>query len=152
MKKHLLKALLICLGATLLCGLSSFKTSEGVKSPRSNVSIIYDTIITHDGEVSRVIKEVVDENGQTQCTCSLFVSVTGGNWRLGISSSCNCPLEATIVYTKYYIQGDEFKEVTIGPIPEDVGRVEKPALESGTIGESFCIPVSVDAHLKDQNQ
>ena len=142
------------MGATLICGMSSFRIPERVKSQQCNriASVVYDTIITPEGEVSRVIKEVVVENGQTQCTCSLFVAVNGESWRLALRSSCNCSLEATYVYTKYYIQGDEFKEETIGPITTDIGWVEKPDLDRGKIGESFCIPVSVEAHLKNQNQ
>lgn len=154
MKKPILKTALICLGITLLCGMYSFKTPEEAKLQRCNrtASIVYDTIITPDGEVSRVIKTVVVENDQKQCTCSLFVSENGTDWRLGIRSSCNCSLKATYVYTKYYIQGDEFIEETIGPLTTDIGGQEKPSLESGKIGESFCIPVSVEAHLQNQNQ
>ena len=148
MKKSLLKASLICLGVILLCGMYSFRIPDGVKSPRSHASIIYDTITTSDREESRYIKEVVFENDQKQCTCTLFVSENSGNWRLGIKSSCSCELRATYVYTKYYIEGDEFKEETIGPLTVDIGSVEKPTLDQGKIGESVCFPVSIDAHIK----
>lgn len=150
MKKSLLKASLICLEAILLCGLSSFKSPERVNSQQScqTVTISNDTITTSDREESRYIKEVVFENDQKQCTCTLFVSENSGNWRLGIKSSCSCELRATYVYTKYYIKDDEFKEETIGPLTVDIGSVEKPALDQGKIGESVCFPVSIDAHIK----
>ncbi len=155
MKKSLLKASLFCLGAILLCGLYSFKSLQ-IESFQQNYqteAIFNDTLITPEGEEPQLIKESIVEDDQRQCSCYLFVSenTTTESWRLGIKSSCSCTLIATYVYTVYYIDeySGEFKERTEGPEEIEIGNVEIPQLDHGTIGKSVCFPVSIDARFKE---
>ena len=106
MKKLLLKASLICLGATLLCGMSSFTTPKVEKLQCHNVSFVYDTIITPNGEESQcIIKEIVVESDQGDCVCSLYVHYTTEHWYLYCcTNGCDRQVEVKYWY-KLYVEG-----------------------------------------------
>lgn len=153
MKNSLLKASLICLVFTLLCGLYSFQTPEVVKTQRCNrtASVVYDTIITSEGEVSECIKEVVVKSDQSECKCSLYVSYgQPGRWSLNLNNYCTCTVIATIEYKIYEVDdiSGEFIERTEGPKEIEIGNIEKTGLERGDVGKSLCIPLSIQAHFK----
>ena len=148
MKKSLLKATLICFGVILLCGLSSFMTPEEVKSPRSNyaMSIIYDTIITPEGEGSQCIREVVVESDQGDCLCSLYVTHSTGSWTLWLARSrFGRSIEATIEYRIYSGNSSKkIKETTNLP-----GNYSNNPIHSGFLSSSDCRPVSLKACFND---
>lgn len=84
---YLLKAVSICLGIALLCGMSSFRTPEDMKIQQGyqTAAISNDTIITPDGEFSRCIKEIVVEGNQPDGICFLKVCCdydANGQWKL----------------------------------------------------------------------
>lgn len=112
MKKTLFKTAFICLGITLLCGLYSFKTPDGVKSQQNyrTASIVYDTIITPDGDESECIKkEVVVEGDKDGCTCTLYVSYDSSqDWSLRLKKSIKQKdVVAYYSYKKYGLDGKE---------------------------------------------
>lgn len=152
MKKHLLKAALICLGITLLCGLYSFKTSEGVKSQQNyqTASIVYDTIITPEGEESECIKEVVIESDQSDCQCSLYVSIntTINRWDLMISKSLSCsgPVTARYKYkVTYYANGSNYpNDTTIDYGPYTTIVWNPNSVAHGDIRYSECTPIDLE--------
>lgn len=90
MKKSLLKASLICLGVTLLCGLYSFKTPDIETSQQGcqTAAISNDTVISLLGAGSQSIKKEVAVGGRDGCTCSIDVSVSGEQWNIEGSNDC----------------------------------------------------------------
>ena len=149
MKKPLLKTSLICLGITLLYGMSSFKTPEGV-SPQSNhtVSIVYDTIISPNGEESQCIKEIVIEGDQGDCQCSLEVHEFMGKWELRLSKSLSCsgPVTAKYKYkVTYYANGSNFpNDTTIEYGPYTTIVWNPNSVDHGDIRYSKCTPLDLE--------
>ena len=140
MKKSLLKASLICLGITLLCGLSSFNTPNGVKSQGRNASIVYDTIITPFGEGSQCMKEVV-EGDNRGCTCSLFVETFDNNsWILWLEVTGNNGREVKVEGDYYIVSYDGRDNHQINRV---ISGNEKQKLRSGS-SNSVCIVTSLE--------
>ena len=87
--------------------MSSFKTPEGVKSFRSNASIVYDTITTSDGEQSQCIKEVVVENEQGEEGFSLALKYTichgcePGDYKLFATNNYSRRVKVIYKYKEY---------------------------------------------------
>lgn len=169
MKKTLLKASLICLGILLLCGMSSFKTSERVKSQPlitndtlvtfeedgaqqsfQIATIVYDSVITTDGEDLQNIKEVVVDGDKGVCSCTLYVSNSGSIWTLYIyyhNVSCD---NSKNVYAEYsYIESFANKpQKTIHCTRSMPLRVGDNQVASGSLtgdNRSMCIPKSIKA-------
>jgi len=157
MKKTLLKVTLICLGAILLCGLSSFRIPEKTKSQQNNqtAAISNDTIITPKGEKPQYIKGVDVEGDQMNCKhCSVELKVDGdASWYLQLINNCNKTISATCKYKIYYQTNSQ-----IYIIPEKTQTIELSGGNSQIIDQyeifwdwSFCEPLSVDAHFIDTN-
>ena len=159
MKKSLLKTSLICLGITLLCGLYSFKTPEGMKSQQRNrtASIVYDTIITLDGEGARCIKEFGEKSDPSVCECVLYVveNEYTNSWSLKLSVSCNCTVIVTYDYTVFSKDDGDVPgqgEIECGWGVHDLKDVSGNYI-SGNLIDSRCNPERVIARLApDSNQ
>lgn len=168
MKKPILKTALICLGITLLCGMYSFKTPEGMKSQQRNrtMSIAYDTIITPDGEESECVKEVVVESDQGEGSFSLAVHYAScnygdicdpGNWYLYATNNYSRSVKVTYKYRKYGKRGDVEIDTGIaivsgqywGPVQINSGNLADGVFELIDIIE-VCFPYN-DAP-NNQNQ
>lgn len=143
MKKTLFKTVLICLGVTLLCGLYSFKTPEGVKSHQcyQTAAISNDTIITPDGEGAECTQEVVVEIDKSGCNCSLTVSYwEPGRWNLNLTNGCTRKVHAICKYNIYGKNGvcqEKTREVTIW------GGVGGQRIDSESLDQSVCEVVSL---------
>ena len=156
MKKSLSKAALICFGVTLLCGLYSFKTPEGERSQQCyrTALIVFDTIITPDGEGSECIKEVVVDRYQDPCTCLLEVRKNGTGWTLYIVyQSCddnNIDVYAEYTWTEEYPSGPPKTITRTTAIPLRPGENQ---MVHGDYTESICIPNSINAWacIKEDN-
>lgn len=148
MKKYLLKAVSICLGITLLCGMSSFRTPEGMKIQRGyqTAVITNDTIITSDGEESQCIKEVVVES-ERGCRCFLrVVDGTQGQWYLYLYNDCSRNVKATFTYDIYKLNGDIDNERRTDIIYEP-GR---NLIDQGIKSKELCCPGKITACLTDE--
>ena len=159
MKKSLLKTSLICLGVTLLCGMYSFKTPESVDLQQlyQTASISIDTLVTPDGEVTQLIKEVVVESDQGDCDCTVTLYVVYNVstwWYLKLKNNCPKPVEATceyIIYSYYDPQTQQFCSSEEGhqtTIPIELGGNCETRVDDGSLDCSVCEPVSVSAHYK----
>ena len=146
MKKPLLKTALICLGITLLCGMSSFRTLKGEDLQQSyqSTSISNDTLITPNGEEAQYIKEVVIESNQSNCICSLFVSYAASYWSLNLKNYSNFPVEVSYTYTVYPLNGEPWS-VTDQRLLQAKQKV--PTLASGFIESEVCVPERLDVVL-----
>ena len=148
MKKHLLKAALICLGITLLCGLYSFRTLKGEDLQHSyqTVAISNDTIITSEGEESECIQEVVVENEQGDGTCSLYVHYTTENWYLYCcTNGCDRSVEVKYWYKLFVdggdcLEGDEVyrKRTVVGDVGVG-GVIGYRQIDSGRLKEGVFV-------------
>lgn len=150
MKKSLLKASLICLGITLLCGLYSFKTPDGVKLQQRylTAAISNDTIITPEGMESQQIKEVVVESGLSKCTCTLSVVDGTAVWILQVYISCDCDVIVTYDYIVYYVDGTTYQPPYPVEIRCDNGMCNHKV--EGSMSDSRCCPVSITARLAQE--
>lgn len=149
MKKPLLKAALICLGITLLCGLYSFRTPQGenLQQRYRTTSTVYDTIIIPDGEAVECVKEVTVENDQGACTCRLHVLYNDitGDWSLYLNQYCN-----TLVHVEYsyIIKYSDYSQKLFRCKKDLVRNGDTSVRDKSIIAEPEeieCIPVSVKA-------
>ena len=151
MKKSLLKATLICLGAILLCGMSSFKSLQGEKSQRScrTASIVNDTIKNLEGEnLQCSIKEVDANRDLSKCKCTLWVSEgMRGDWKLYVSVSCDCKVIVTYDYDIYYADGNNVP-CHGSIVSEQIGDHDLNV--SGSMSNSRCCPVNITARLAQE--
>lgn len=151
MKKSLLKASLICLGVTLLCGLSSFMVPERVKLQQScqTVTVSNDTIITSEGEESECIQKIVVEIDRSGCKCSLTISYgEPGAWILCLTNDCTRRVHAICEYQIYGKDGvhdkkTNTKEVTIG------GNMRSVRIDSGSLDKSVCEVIDLQVCFAD---
>lgn len=156
MKKSLLKATLICLGVTLLCGLYSFKTPEEVKLQRCNqtASIVYDTIITSDGKESECIQKVAVESEQGDCECVVTLKIVNGytssDWKLIVTNPCHKSVVATCNYDISTALGQPNCYTIFFEVGEEVEVKHKSSevIARGPYDCSYCEPISVSAHFK----
>ena len=159
MKKTLLKTVFICLEITLLCGLYSFKTPDGVKSQHSyrTSAISNDTVITPDGQESECVKEVVDEGGKNGCTCTLKVKnnhPTTGQWELQLekSSLTDRNVQVTFEYKLYSVNFENGSSEDFVNSSSKIFRcteiiqgdhMNKLDVRSDQLHKSVCVPVRI---------
>ena len=123
MKKSLIKASLVCLGITLLCGLYSFKTLER--------------------EISQCVTEMVIENDLCDCNYRLYVETCTGFWYLKLKNECPDPIIATCKYTIYYDDGTQktyTETIRLNGVWETI-------VASGNTDHSSCTANSVSARF-----
>ena len=112
--------------------------------------IVYDSVITTDGEDLQNIKEVVVDGDKGVCSCTLYVSNSGSIWTLYIyyhNVSCD---NSKNVYAEYsYIESFANKpQKTIHCTRSMPLRVGDNQVASGSLtgdNRSMCIPKSIKA-------
>lgn len=128
MKKSLLKASLICLGVTLLCGLYSFKTIEGEKS-------------------QHIMKKSFVESELSGCKCRLCVKDgSDGDWVLYLYNDCSKNVKVTFTYYIYKLNG----EIESKPITDKIYSPGRNFIDNGVKSEELCCPGGITACLTDE--
>jgi len=154
MKKSLLKASLICLGITLLCGLYSFRIPEGenLQQRFRTASISNDTLITPDGEEAQSIKEVVVESDQGDCECVVTLKIVSGytshDWELIVTNPCHKSIVASCNYDITTAPGRPNCYTIYEEGEVEVKQNGSKTIASGSYECSYCEPISVSAHFK----
>lgn len=116
------------MGATLLCGLLSFKTIEEEKS-------------------QRIIQKVVVESNLSGCNCFLrVVDGSNGTWVLYLDNDCSKHVKASFTYYVYHLNGD----IVPHPVTETEYEPGRNFIDHGVKSKTLCCPGTITACLIDE--